>query len=121
MTLPLNALTPRSRAVFVLAAEIAEDAGHGYVGTEHLSWLWLGRVFHAAHATPEQLAAIGTRIGPALERANPAPSFTYPGITMPAAMTAAADRAVCGSAAPTALLRRGGIGPWAPSSTAAPS
>ena len=46
--------------------------------------------FHAAHATPEQLAAIGTRIGAALERTNPAPSFTYPGVTMPAAMTAAA-------------------------------
>ena len=46
--------------------------------------------FHAAHATPEQVAAIGTRIGRGLERSNPAPTFTYPGITMPAAMTAAA-------------------------------
>jgi len=46
--------------------------------------------FHAAHATPEQVAAIGTAIGPDLDRTNPAPTFTYPAITMPAAMTAAA-------------------------------
>ncbi len=46
--------------------------------------------FHAANATPERVAAIGAGIGPHLARFNPAPSFTYPGITMPAAMTAAA-------------------------------
>lgn len=46
--------------------------------------------FHAAHATPGQVAAIGAGIGPDLDRANRAPTFTYPGITMPAAMTAAA-------------------------------
>lgn len=46
--------------------------------------------FHAAHATPDQVRAIGARIGPDLARHNPAPTFTYPGITMPAAMTAAA-------------------------------
>lgn len=46
--------------------------------------------FHAARASPEQVAAIGAAIGPQLRRLNPAPTFTYPGITMPAAMTAAA-------------------------------
>lgn len=46
--------------------------------------------FHAAHATPDRVRAIGAKIGPGLERHNPAPTFTYPGITMPAAMTAAA-------------------------------
>lgn len=46
--------------------------------------------FHAANATPERVAAIGDRIGPELRRLNQAPSFTYPGITMPAAVTAAA-------------------------------
>ena len=46
--------------------------------------------FHAAHASPEQVLTIGGRIGRELERANPAPTFTYPGITMPAAMTAVA-------------------------------
>ena len=36
MTLPLNAMTPRARLVLVLAGAIAEDAGHRYIGTEHL-------------------------------------------------------------------------------------
>jgi len=44
--------------------------------------------FHAANASAEQLAAIGARIGPELESVNVAPTFTYPAITMPAAMTA---------------------------------
>lgn len=46
--------------------------------------------FHAANASPEQLADIGAAIGPGLRRLNPAATFSYPGITMPAAMTAAA-------------------------------
>ena len=46
--------------------------------------------FHAAHASPEQIAAIGTGIGPQFAKLNPAPTHTYPGITMPAAMTTAA-------------------------------
>ena len=46
--------------------------------------------FHAANASPKRVAAIGATIGPQLRRLNPAPTFTYPGITMPAAMTAAA-------------------------------
>ena len=46
--------------------------------------------FHAAHASPEQIAAIGSAIGPQYQRLNPAATHTYPGITMPAAMTAAA-------------------------------
>jgi deaminated glutathione amidase len=46
--------------------------------------------FHAAHAAPEQIAAIGERIGTKYQQLNPAATYTYPGITMPAAMTAAA-------------------------------
>lgn len=46
--------------------------------------------FHAAHTSPERVTAIGAAIGPELGRLNPAPTFTYRGITMPAAMTAAA-------------------------------
>ena len=46
--------------------------------------------FHAAHASDERIAAIGNAIGPNLARLNPAPTRTYPGITMPAAMTTAA-------------------------------
>ena len=36
------------------------------------------------------MTAIGARIGPHLRSLNAAPSFTYPGITMPAAMTGVA-------------------------------
>ncbi len=46
--------------------------------------------FHAASASDQRIAAIGNAIGPELERLNPAPTHTYPGITMPAAMTTAA-------------------------------
>jgi len=46
--------------------------------------------FNAAHASPERVAANGSGIGTHLASLNPAPTFTYPGITMPAAMTAAA-------------------------------
>ncbi len=46
--------------------------------------------FHAANASSQRVDAIGAAIGPELRRLNPASIFTYPGITMPAAMTAAA-------------------------------
>lgn len=46
--------------------------------------------FHAANVSPEQVLVIGESIGSAFEPLNPAASFTYPGITMPAAATAAA-------------------------------
>ena len=46
--------------------------------------------FHAGNASPQKLAEIEERIGPELRMLNPAPTHTYPGITMPAAMTAAA-------------------------------
>ncbi len=45
--------------------------------------------FYAAKASPEHLAAMGAAIGPDLRRLNTASTVTYPGITMPAAMTAA--------------------------------
>ncbi|KZM68544.1 carbon-nitrogen hydrolase family protein [Nocardia terpenica] len=46
--------------------------------------------FHAANASSETVAAIGAGMGSAYEWFNPAATYTYPGITMPAAMTAAA-------------------------------
>lgn len=46
--------------------------------------------FHAGNVSPERLAAIEQAIGSDLRALNPAPTFTYPGITMPAAMIAAA-------------------------------
>ena len=46
--------------------------------------------FHAGNVTPQRLAAIGAAIGPELAAVNPAATHTYPGITMPATMTAAA-------------------------------
>jgi deaminated glutathione amidase len=46
--------------------------------------------FHAAAAPPERIAAMGAAIGVTYRPLNPAATYTYPGITMPAAMTAAA-------------------------------
>jgi deaminated glutathione amidase len=46
--------------------------------------------FHAANAPADRMTAIGQAIGPELAPLNRAATFTYPGITMPAAMTAAA-------------------------------
>ncbi len=46
--------------------------------------------FHAAKAAPDRIAAIGAAIGRDLAHLNAAPTHTYPGITMPAAMTTAA-------------------------------
>jgi predicted amidohydrolase len=46
--------------------------------------------FHAANASPERVAAIGAAIGTEYTALNPAATFTYPGITMPAVMTASA-------------------------------
>jgi predicted amidohydrolase len=46
--------------------------------------------FHAAHVSAERLAAIEQAIGVGLKAANRAATFTYPGVTMPASMTAAA-------------------------------
>lgn len=46
--------------------------------------------FHAARASADLIAASRAAIGPGHERLNRAATFTYPGITMPAAMTTAA-------------------------------
>jgi len=46
--------------------------------------------FHAAHASVGQVTAIGDAIGTAFTRVNRAATHTYPAITMPAAITAAA-------------------------------
>ena len=46
--------------------------------------------FHAANASPERVAAIGAAIGTEHAPLNPAATLTYPGVTMPAVMTASA-------------------------------
>jgi predicted amidohydrolase len=46
--------------------------------------------FHAGGSPGARVAAIGEAIGRDLAPVNPVATFTYPGITMPAAMTAAA-------------------------------
>lgn len=46
--------------------------------------------FHAGHLPPALVTEVGAAIGPGLARFNPAATHTYPGITMPASMTAAA-------------------------------
>ena len=46
--------------------------------------------FHAANASPGRIKAMGQAIGPRHRSLNPAATYTFPGITMPAAMTAAA-------------------------------
>jgi predicted amidohydrolase len=46
--------------------------------------------FHAGNVPPERVAAIGAAIGAGYAPLNPAATFTYPGITMPAVITAAA-------------------------------
>jgi predicted amidohydrolase len=46
--------------------------------------------FHAGHLPAGLVAEIGAAIGPEHARFNPGATHTYPGITMPAAMTAAA-------------------------------
>ncbi len=46
--------------------------------------------FHAANAPAERISAVGAAIGAQFAPLNRAATHTYPGITMPAAMTAAA-------------------------------
>jgi predicted amidohydrolase len=46
--------------------------------------------FHAANASRERIAAIGEVIGTRFRSLNRAATYTFPGVTMPAAMTAAA-------------------------------
>lgn len=46
--------------------------------------------FHAGRLTAQRAATIGQALGPRFKRYNPAATYTYPGITMPAAMTTAA-------------------------------
>ncbi|MBV9795018.1 MAG: carbon-nitrogen hydrolase family protein [Actinobacteria bacterium] len=46
--------------------------------------------FHAGNTSPARVAAIGAAIGPEYAPLNPAATLTYPGVTMPAVMTASA-------------------------------
>jgi predicted amidohydrolase len=46
--------------------------------------------FHAGNLSAARMREMGEAIGPEFAPLNPAPTYSYPGITMPAAMTAAA-------------------------------
>jgi predicted amidohydrolase len=46
--------------------------------------------FHAANASAARIGEMGEQLGPAYRSLNQGPTFTFPGITMPAAMTTAA-------------------------------
>ena len=46
--------------------------------------------FHAGNASPDRVAAITAAIGPEYAPLNPAATLTYPGVAMPAVMTASA-------------------------------
>jgi len=46
--------------------------------------------FHAARLSTQRAALMEQALGPRFKRYNPAATYTYPGITMPAAMTTAA-------------------------------
>ncbi len=46
--------------------------------------------FHAGNVAPARVAAIGAAIGTQYAPLNPAAPLTYPGVTMPAVMTASA-------------------------------
>jgi predicted amidohydrolase len=66
--------------------------------------------FHAANASAEQIATIGAAIGSELKKLKPAATFTYPGITMPPAMTAAAASSHMWISCPNSSARES---PWA--------
>lgn len=61
-----------------------------YRGYKNLGVELVFHSFHAGNISSERVAEIGAAIGPELRQVNPAPTHSYPGITMPAAMTAAA-------------------------------
>lgn len=61
-----------------------------YRGYKQLGVQLVFHSFHAAHASSERIAELGAAIGSDLTKVNPAPTHTYPAITMPAAMTTAA-------------------------------
>lgn len=64
---PYVAFTEESREVLLLAQQLAEDAGHGYIGTEHLlAALASGRAGRAAAA----LAAAGVETGAVIAAAS---------------------------------------------------
>lgn len=46
--------------------------------------------FHAARVSPGRIAALREALGPQYATLNPAATYSYPGVTMPAAMTTAA-------------------------------
>jgi predicted amidohydrolase len=61
-----------------------------YRGDKSLGVELVFHSFHAGNASPERMASIASAIGPDLGSVNRAATHTYPAITMPAAMTAAA-------------------------------
>jgi hypothetical protein len=68
--------------------------------------------FHAAHASPGQIAAIGSATGTQYERPNPAATYTYPATSMPAFMTTTAGPVGYG-----ATSRECRCQPWTPDRT----
>ncbi|GAB3510148.1 hypothetical protein GCM10027521_66250 [Amycolatopsis cihanbeyliensis] len=48
--------------------------------------------FHVANVSPERVEMISAAMGSEFEPFNRAPTFTYPGVTIPAVMAAAAAR-----------------------------
>ncbi|HET7487521.1 MAG TPA: Clp protease N-terminal domain-containing protein [Acidimicrobiales bacterium] len=82
MTLPLNAMTPRSRTVFLLAAGIAEAAGQQYVGTEHLLLALAREGGGVAAQVLEQLGVrerVMQELEPIIEKAGPSGAALHPG------------------------------------------
>jgi deaminated glutathione amidase len=62
--------------------------------------------FHAAHLSGQRVVEIGETIGPELHKLNRAATQTYPAITMPAAMTAAAASNHMWSSCPNSSARQ---------------
>lgn len=74
-------MTPRSRSVLILAGELAEEAGQGYVGTEHLL-LALAREGHGLAAQVLDRLQVRERVIEELqsivEMSGPAGSASHP-------------------------------------------
>ena len=78
-----SALRAATERVMALAAEL-----HRGLAREGVQLIL--HSFHAGTVSAARLGAIGEAIGPELAALNPAPSFTYPGIVMPASVVGAA-------------------------------
>jgi hypothetical protein len=86
----VSASTPRNPPGGAIVEDLvaAKEAG---APIDDVVWN-AGCSFPAANAPLAMVAAVGAAIGPEHERFNPAASFTYPGISLPAAMIASHER-----------------------------